>query len=132
MVDVSERLVWARTVAGLSQRRLGLLAGLSTRHVCSFEDRKLLGHMRVDTADGLARVLGTSVSWIAYGDGRPPTEAEILAAVAAAERVLAAALESSRAAAEAASAARAAHRLQLKRALNAGLAKSGARRRRAS
>jgi len=90
MKTVAERLIWARTTGGLSQRRLCLLAGLSNRHVCSLESRPgkkgaLLGHMRNGTASALARVLGVRVAWLAWGDGRPPAERTIRQAVRAAE-----------------------------------------------
>lgn len=84
MKTVAERLAWARRIAGLSQRRLSSLAGLSTRHVCSLEGGELQGHMREDTAKALARVLGTSASWLAFGEGKRPTEDQIRAAAAAA------------------------------------------------
>lgn len=98
MKTVAERLTWARTVAEgvrpsgiprLSQRELSQLAGLSSRHVCSLEGGALQGHMRADTAQALARVLGVRVSWLAYGEGRAPTLRAVVAAVAKAKALFA-------------------------------------------
>lgn len=96
MKSVAERLAWARTKGGLSQRRLGLLAGLSNRHVCSLESppgRKgaLQGHMHAETVQSLARVLGVRVAWLAFGEGRQPTVRTIKNAVRTAEEAWAAA-----------------------------------------
>jgi transcriptional regulator with XRE-family HTH domain len=80
---VSERIRWARTISGLSQRKLSALAGLSNRHVCSLEDGRLLGHLRADTAKALARVLGVRAAWLVYGasGGHRPKPMSIVAAV---------------------------------------------------
>lgn len=75
-----DRLRWARTVAGLSKRALSDIAGLDPSHV-RFIEAGERPNPSVDTLGALAEKLGTSVDWLAFGRGEPPTEAAVRAAV---------------------------------------------------
>lgn len=74
------RLRWARETAGLSKRALSDLAGLDPSHVRLIEAGDRLDP-RVDTLGGIARVLGTTVDWLAFGNGVAPDESHIAKAV---------------------------------------------------
>ncbi len=82
MILLADRLAWARRAAGLSQRRLSALAGLTGRHVCSLEDGRLKGNLRATTAGALARVLGIRVGWLVFGEGVRPSAKRIAKAAA--------------------------------------------------
>lgn len=79
------RLAAATRAAGISDRRLALLAGLH---------RSALGHYRAgrnalpttETAIRLSSVLGCDLRWLLTGVGRAPTKKVARAAVAAAEQ----------------------------------------------
>lgn len=74
------RLRWTREIAGLSMRSLSDLSDLDPSHIRLIElgDRP---DPRVDTLGAIARVLGTTVDWLAFGHGTAPTAEEIAAAV---------------------------------------------------
>lgn len=83
VIGPSHRLQHARELSGLSARRLGTLAGLSTATVALIES----GERKAPSAETLARlakVLGVSLDWLISGAGDPPDEATVRAAVAAA------------------------------------------------
>jgi transcriptional regulator with XRE-family HTH domain len=65
-----ERLVFARTQAGLNQRELSLLAGLSSSHIHHIE----AGIRKSPSAKvirAIAAVLGVSIDWLLGGKGTP-------------------------------------------------------------
>lgn len=74
------RLRWARETAGLSKRALSDLAGLDPSHVRLIESGDRLDP-RVDTLGGIARVLGTTVDWLAFGNGAAPSADDVTNAV---------------------------------------------------
>lgn len=82
---LAERLAWARNAGGLTQRKLGRLAGLATNHISLLESGRLRGS-RGKTAERIAKVLGVRVGWLAYGEGVQPSERRIRRGVAEAER----------------------------------------------
>ena len=81
-MTLADRLRTARTAAGLSCRALDGLAGLTLGHANAIE--RLTMNPGVGTVERLARALGTTVGWLAAGEGEPPTDLEIASAVEAA------------------------------------------------
>lgn len=81
--DLADRLAWARTVAGISAYALSRRALKSKTHVGLIE-HGLRKNIDMETAQKLAAVLGVSWIWLKAGEGPPPTEAQIRAAVKAA------------------------------------------------
>lgn len=78
-----DRLHVVRVRAGLSARELSRLAGLTGAHVGLVESGTIKA-VGAPTAAALARVLGCSLDWLVLGQGEPPSDAELAAAVAAA------------------------------------------------
>lgn len=68
----------------MNPRALSLLAGLDNSHIRLIELGERGSNITYDTVSRLARVLGSSVEWLGSGDGDPPTDAEVVAAVDAA------------------------------------------------
>lgn len=68
MPTISERVRRARIKAGLTQRGLARLAGLSASAVAVIERRT--GSVSATTAFALARVLGVSPEWLVTGSGK--------------------------------------------------------------
>lgn len=73
---VGQRLKLARDKRGLTMAELGDRAGVGASTVNVIE--KGNKQPRGDTVEKLARALGVSRCWLAYGDGQPPdwTEAQ--------------------------------------------------------
>lgn len=67
-VGVAKRLKQARRSAGLSQRALGERSGISYSTVCLLEQNRG-GRAGIDIIDTLARALGVSAGWLAFGEG---------------------------------------------------------------
>lgn len=78
-----DRLHALRTRAGLSGRELDRLAAITPNH-SGFIERGQIKRAGIGTVERLARVLGCSIGWLASGEGEPPTDDQIAAAVAAA------------------------------------------------
>lgn len=78
-----DRLRVVRVRAGLSARELSRLAGLTGAHVGLVESGAIRD-VGTSTATALAGVLGCSLDWLVRGQGTPPSDAELAAAVAAA------------------------------------------------
>lgn len=79
------RLRDAREKSGLSQRGLSLLVGVAPGTVGNIES----GHVESPSADilaALAGALGTTVDFLALGDGAPPAYEVVRRAIAARKR----------------------------------------------
>jgi hypothetical protein len=72
-----------RLRAGLSARQTDDLAGKAPGHVAMLEARPHVD-LYVSTALAYARIFGATLDYLATGAGRPPTEAQLREAVAAA------------------------------------------------
>jgi transcriptional regulator with XRE-family HTH domain len=83
---VGQRIHDLRVRAGLSGRRLSKLASLSETHVAGIEGPRLLEHVRPQTLHALAEVLGTTMDYLAFGAGEPPSDRTLTIAVARAQR----------------------------------------------
>jgi len=68
--SVGERLLHARTLAGVSQRELDRLAGKAEGH-CGLIEARHSNVVRTDTVAAYADALGVSRSWLAWGQGPP-------------------------------------------------------------
>lgn len=64
------RVTEARTALGLSMRALGLGAGMTGPAIEKIEKGKSVP--RIDSVEALAKVLGVSPGWLAFGIGRGP------------------------------------------------------------
>lgn len=64
------RVTQAREAAGLSMRALGLAAGLTGPAIEKIEKGRSVP--RLDNVEALAKVLGVSPGWLAFGIGRGP------------------------------------------------------------
>lgn len=74
MSDFSARLREARElVSDLSARGLDELAGLTHGHTWMIESGQR-GEPELKTAAKLAKTLGVSLDWLAFGTGEAPTE----------------------------------------------------------
>lgn len=82
---LGDRLLYARSSAGISSRELDRLAGTVEGHASMIErgDRP---RVEVDTADKLARALGLSLDWLVRGTGRKPARRRLVAAIRCARR----------------------------------------------
>lgn len=69
---VGQRLESARKERGLSRQALGNAAGLTGQTVANVEVKGMMP--RVDTVEMLARVLGLSAGWLAFGNIRRTVE----------------------------------------------------------
>lgn len=85
MDTIADRVRWARQVAGVSQRELSELAGLSPWALAPIEKgkRSRCG-VRLDTARKLAATLDCTLVWLLDGAGKPPSQRRIKASIAAA------------------------------------------------
>lgn len=81
--SISARVRLARDLVGLSARELDRLAGLAEGH-SSIIEASAKKSLSTQTAQALARVLGLSLDWLIAGDGKPPSERAVRAAVDAA------------------------------------------------
>lgn len=81
--DLAERLRQLRERAGLSQRALSLLAGLSPSEVRLLESRDRLDP-RARVLVSLARTLGVSADYLLDGRGEPPSPELMASAIHAA------------------------------------------------
>lgn len=88
MDTLPSRLGWARKLAGLSSREVDRLAGLTLGHAHLIESGRR-PRIEVETAQGLARVFGTSIDWLASGLGTAPSEQQIADAVSRARAAFA-------------------------------------------
>lgn len=86
---LEDRLAEIRIRAGLSAKALDRLAGLGLGHTAIIErgDRP---EVAIPTVQRLARALGSTVGWLANGEGKPPTDTQVAAAVKDARARLAA------------------------------------------
>lgn len=84
MDTISQRVEWARTVAGLSRRRLSALAGLSPAALQVIETKRDTSP-EAQTIIGIGRVLGVSTDWLLTGKGGLPTQRKIKRAANAAQ-----------------------------------------------
>ena len=66
---IGQRLEAARKQQGLSRQVLGIAAGLTGQTIANIEVHGMIP--RVDTAEMLAKALGMSPSWLAFGVGKP-------------------------------------------------------------
>lgn len=82
-LELPQRLKRARKQAGLTRMRLSLLAGLGNNAVSRIEDEQRMP--TIDTVELLARALGVTPSWLAFGlDAGSSRDAEsVCAAVGA-------------------------------------------------
>lgn len=76
------RLRDAREKSGLSQRGLSLLIGAAPATVGNIEDGRVKAP-GIDTLASLAGALGTTVDFLALGDGDPPPYETVRAAIKA-------------------------------------------------
>ena len=65
---LAERIKDARILAGLSQAELARRCGVSPSLLCNLENGKIKS-LRHSTLLQMARILGTSPEWIAFGKG---------------------------------------------------------------
>lgn len=79
---IPERLQKLRARCGLSGRELGKLAGLSSSACSAIE--KGTGNYELKTLNPIASVLGCSLDYLVNGEGEPPNDEQLTAAVAAA------------------------------------------------
>jgi transcriptional regulator with XRE-family HTH domain len=84
---LGDRLRQARELSGLSARALDRLAGLASAHSSHIE-RGVKKSISVDTAIGLARVLGISLDWLLTGAGDEPSFRRVADAVDQAEAIV--------------------------------------------
>lgn len=84
MATLPERLSSARNIAGLSQRQLAKLAGVSPAYVANVE-RGLFG-IGARRCLKIACVLGVPPEWLLLGQGEQPSERTIRKASKAAEK----------------------------------------------
>jgi len=89
---VSERLSYLRGLGGISNRELDRISGLSRGHSWSIE-RGGRPSVELKTVQAIAAAMGSSVGWLASGEGEPPTEEVVLAAIERAKLRLAGAAE---------------------------------------
>lgn len=68
-----------REAAGVGSRELDRLAGLREGHVAMIEVRR--GDVESRTGLAIAAVLGVELSFLSQGEGDPPAEADVRAAV---------------------------------------------------
>lgn len=78
--SIGARLKARREAAGIERSELGGLAGLSPALVGMIE-RGDRANIAAATAVALARVLGTTAEYLVTGDGDPPPDAAVRAAV---------------------------------------------------
>lgn len=71
-------------MAGVSASKLSRLAGLNRVHVGLIEGNEQ-SRIEAGTAEKLAKVLGCSLDWLISGNGKPPSDRAVHAAVLAAE-----------------------------------------------
>lgn len=83
METIGKRLQWVRGLVGLSAREVDRLAGLTENHTRAIE-RKYDDRAQVSTVGKIAETLGVNPSWLAYGEGEPPTAEQVSKAVEAA------------------------------------------------
>ena len=74
------RLREARKLVVLSARELDSLAGTTPGHASLIESG-VVANVTIETAKGLARVLGMSLDWFVNGVGSPPSAAAVQFAV---------------------------------------------------
>lgn len=74
------RLRFARSLAGVSARRLDSIAGLQPGHTNAIESGRRPNIESV-TAEKLSTALGISLDWLILGNGREPTAKAIRAAI---------------------------------------------------
>jgi transcriptional regulator with XRE-family HTH domain len=77
---LAERLRFARQKGEINQRALARLSGVSTSYVSLLE----LGQRtnpEVEKIGAIARTLGVTVDWLAFGQGATPTSKRVKAAV---------------------------------------------------
>lgn len=83
LLTMLDRLRSTRLRAGLSAGEFSRLAGLTRSHV-GLVEAGTIKDIGTITASALAGVLGCSLDWLVRGEGEPPSDAELAAAVAAA------------------------------------------------
>lgn len=66
-MSVGQRLEAARKARAMTRQALGIASGLTGQTVANIEYKGM--RPRVDTVEMLAKVLGVSASWLAFGDG---------------------------------------------------------------
>lgn len=79
--DSIKRLTKARKLGDLSSRQLSTLAGLASNYSAMIE-RRAAKNPAFGAVLALARVLGISLDWLAYGVGEAPSREHVQAAVA--------------------------------------------------
>lgn len=84
VATLQERLSGARKTAGLSQRQLAKLAGVSSAYIANVE-RGLFG-IGAKKCLKIASVLGVPPEWLLLGQGDEPSERTIRRASRAAEK----------------------------------------------
>jgi transcriptional regulator with XRE-family HTH domain len=83
-MTVGQRIKHARFLAGLTARCVGLLTHRSPAWLIALEHGCDVA-LRAASLAAIARALGVSAEWLKTGEGEPPTEASIRAALAALE-----------------------------------------------
>lgn len=76
MQTIRERLLWARTTAGLTTRELASAAGVAEGYPSAVE----CGRVRTPSIGALQKLsagLGVSFDWLCWGRGRVPSEASL-------------------------------------------------------
>jgi transcriptional regulator with XRE-family HTH domain len=78
-MTLSERLGRLRSRAGLGNRELDRAAGISAGHSWLIENGQR-PNPELKTITALANALGSSIGWLASGEGQEPTDEQIAAA----------------------------------------------------
>jgi len=73
-MDIAERLKWARSLTGMSQRRLAEAAGLKSEGPVRHLESGITKSVETKTAVALSAALGCSVGWLLTGEEPAPTE----------------------------------------------------------
>lgn len=79
----ARRIRKVRKAAGLSARQVSILSGYAPNYLARIE-RGATHAPAFEVMAALARVLGASLDWLAYGQGAPPSADQIRQAVEAA------------------------------------------------
>lgn len=83
-LKLRERLAWLHKASGVGMRSLDRLAG---RRDCHFDailtrlEERAATDVEVGTLEAYAKVLGVRFGWLLDGDGEPPAEEAVRAAV---------------------------------------------------
>lgn len=76
MQTIRERLLWARTTAGLTTRELATAAGVAEGYPSAVE-RGRVKTPSIGALQKLSGALGVSFDWLCWGRGKDPSEATL-------------------------------------------------------